>query len=173
MRNYQKLKSIRRFFITFLMVFVSAASLNAQTKKAGDWAGAYTFFDVPRGSSSKARRADSYALTPGVEYSLTVARKGDGFSAALEINGMQQFEVYNCSAKTSGEDKLNFYFLSEGAPDGGQRNAQKFKKGALLFSLVKIKAGAKTKYEFQPSSFKLARFSQKAKNQPIYFQKTN
>ncbi len=110
MNNYQKLKSIRRFFIIVSIIFISAASLSAQTKKAGDWAGVYTFFDTPCGSSSKARSADSYALTPGVEYSLTVARKGDGFSATLEINGMQQFEVYNCSAKTSGKDKLDILY---------------------------------------------------------------
>lgn len=173
MKNYQKLKSIRRFFIIFSVIFISAASLSAQTKKAGDWAGAYTFFDAPRGYSSKARGADSYALTPGVEYSLTITRKGDGFSATLEINGMQQFEVYNCSAKTSGKDKLDFYFLGDGAPDGGQNNTQKFKKGALLFSLVKIKAGAKTKYEFQPAVYKFTGFSPEARKQPIYFHQTN
>lgn len=174
MRNYQKLKSIQHFFITVLMIFISAESIRAQTKKASDWAGAYTFFDAPRSSSSKARGADTHALTPGVEYNLTVARKGGGFSATLEINGMQQFEVYECSTKVDESgDKLDFYFLGDGAPDGGRRNAQKFKKGALLFSLMKIKTGAKTKYQFQPVSFKLARLSTKTKNQPIYFQKTN
>lgn len=173
MKNYQKLKSIRRFFIIFSVIFISAASISAQTKKQTDWSGAYTFFDAPRGSSSRAPRSDSYALTPGGEYSLTVTRKGDGFSASLEINGMQQFEIYNCSAKMVGEDKLDFYFLSDGAPDGGQNNTQKFKKGALLFSLVKIKAGATTKYEFQPAAYKFTGFSPKARKQPVYFQKTN
>lgn len=174
MKNYQKLKSIHHFFIIVLMIFISAASISAQKRKAGDWAGAYTFFDAPRNSSPATRGTDSYSLTPGVEYNLTIKKTGGNFSATLEINGMQQFERYECSAKADGGgDKLNFYFLSDVTPDDGQRNTQNFKKGALLFSLMKIKTGAKTKYEFQPASFKLARFSSKAKNQPIYFQKTN
>lgn len=174
MKDYQKLKSIHHFFIIVLMILISAASLSAQTKKASDWAGAYTFFDAPRNSSPAARGTDSYSLTLGIEYKLTITKKGGGFSATLEINGMQQFEVYECSTKVDESgDKLDFYFLGDGAPDGGQRNIQKFKKGALLFSLMKIKTGAKTKYEFQPVSFKLARLSPKAKKQPIYFQKTN
>lgn len=176
MENYKKLKSIRQYFIVASIIFISAAGVAAQTKKTVDWAGTYTFFDAPRSSSSSPARRndDSYSLTPGVEYILTVTRKGSGFSAALEINGMQQFERYECSAKGGDSaDKLDFYFLGDAASDDGQRNTQNFKKGALLFSLMKIKTGAKTKYEFQPASFKLARVSPKTKNQTIYFQKTN
>lgn len=174
MENHQELKSICRFFIVVSMIFISSASITAQTRKVGNWAGAYTFFDAPgNSSSSAARRDDSYSLTPGVEYNLAVTKKGDGFSATLEINGMQQFEIYECSAKADGVDRLDFYFLGNGTPAGGQRNTQKFKKGSLLFSLIKIQIGSKTKYQFQSIDYKLTRFSLKAKKQPIYFQKTN
>ncbi len=75
--------------------------------------------------------------------------------------------------ESDGDDKLDFYFLGNGAPDGGQRNTQNFKKGALIFSMLKIKTGAKTKCQFQPASYKFTGFSPKAKNRIIYFQKTN
>lgn len=174
MENHQELKSICRFFIVVSMIFIFSASITAQTRKIGNWAGAYTFFDAPgNSSSSTARRNDSYSLTPGVEYNIAVTKKGDGFSATLEINGMQQFEIYECSAKADGVDRLNFYFLSAGAPDSGQNNTQRFKKGSLLFSLMKIQIGSKTKYQFQSIDYKLTGFSPRAKKQSIYFQKTN
>ncbi len=112
MRSYKKLKSIRRCLIVVSIIFIFAAGVAAQTKKTVDWAGTYTFFDGPRSSSSSAARRsdDSYALTPGVEYNLTVKRKGNDFSATLEINGMQQFEVCECSAKATATTNWTFIF---------------------------------------------------------------
>ena len=163
------MKIIYQFFILILVVVISSTNLNAQTKENRDWAGTYTFTD----SAQSAKRRNSYDVTPMIEYIITVKKsRNNQLAATFEANGMQTFEVYQCSVKEAG-DKLSFYFQSGGTPDGGTDNPQNFKKGALLFSLIETKIGAKNKYQFQSADYKPARLSPKTKNQPVYFQKTN
>lgn len=83
---------------------------------------------------------------------------------------MQIFERYQCSVKRVG-NKLDFHFVRGGIPDGGMENPQNFKKNDLLFSLMKIVIGEKTKYLFSPGVYKIELFSNKSKNKPIYFLK--
>lgn len=91
----------------------------------------------------------------------------------MEINGIQQFESYDCTVKADG-DRLNFYFLSDSAPDeggSGQRNNQKFKKGALLFSLIRTRVGKSTKYLFEGADFAIKRLSRTKAKEAVYFEK--
>ncbi len=168
MRNDFKTKLVRRLFILISVIGFSSAEIIAQTKASKDWAGIYSFTDSAQGS----KRQSSYDVVPMVEYTITIKKsRNNQLAAAFEANGMQTFENYQCSVKEAG-GKLNFYFQSGGIPDGGTDNPQGFKKGALLFTLAEIKVGAKSRYQFQSAGYKLTALSPKAKNQPIYFQKT-
>lgn len=169
MKKDFKMKIIYQFFILISVIVISSINLNAQTRESRNWAGTYTFTD----SAQSAKRRNSYDVVPIVEYIINVKKsRNNQLTATFEANGMQTFEVYQCSVKETG-NKLDFYFQSGGTPDGGTDNPQNFKKGALLFSLMETKVGTKNKYRFQPAEYKLVRLSPKTKNQPIYFQKTN
>lgn len=143
--------------------------MNAQTKESKNRTGTYTFTD----STQKSKRQNSYDVVPMVEDIITVKKgRNNQLRAMFEVNGMQMFKAYQCSVKESG-GKLNFYFQSGGTSDGATKNSRNFKKGVLLFNLMKTKVGARNKYQFQPADYKPVRLSPKTKNQPIYFQKTN
>lgn len=167
MRKDFKTKLVKSLFILILTGIVCAISVNAQTKENKNWVGTYTFTD----SAQASKRRNEYDVVPMVEYTITVKKnRSNQLAATFEANGMQTFEIYQCSVKEA-DGKLSFYFQNGGTPDGGTDDPQNFKKGALLFTLAEAKGGAKTKYQFQSGDYKLVRLSAKAKNQPVYFQK--
>lgn len=167
MKKDFKMKIIYRFFILISVIVISSINLNAQTKESRNWVGAYTFTD----SAQSTKRRNSYDVVPMIEYIITVKKsRNNQLTATFEVNGMQMFEVYQCSVKETG-NKLNFYFQSGGIPDSGAENPQNFKKGALLFNLMETKVGAKNKYQFQAADYKPVRLSPKRNRQSIYFQK--
>ncbi len=157
-----------KYFYSNLDIWHLFGERNCSEKENKNWAGIYTFTNSAQASKAQ----NEYDVVPMVEHIVTVKKNRNNQPAAtFETNGMQTFEVYECSVKEAG-DKVNFYFQSGGVPDGGTDNPQGFKKGALLFTLTEIKVGAKSKYQFQSASYKLTALSLKAKNQSIYFQKT-
>lgn len=143
------------------------ANVTAQTKENKNWAGIYTFTNSAQASKAQ----NEYDVVPMVEHIVTVKKnRNNQLAATFEANGMQTFEVYECSVKEAG-DKVNFYFQSGGIPDDKTDNPQNFKKGVLLFTLMEIKVGAKTKHQFQSGDYKIVRLSPKAKISRFIFKK--
>ena len=162
--------STRRFllllFAGVIAVFAAVPQgAAAQQKMRADekWLGIFTFEDAVR--VPKRRKLTDVA--PFLSYDISIERAANGeLTATFNINGVQMFESYQCSVKTSGERVEFFYekFVADGAPD-----TRKFKRGERLFSLATTKVGKATKYLFEPAAYKIARLDQTKQKQPVYF----
>lgn len=168
MKKDSTVNLVKKIVVLLSAIVVLSISIIAQKKENKNWTGIYRLTD----SAPNSKRQSDYDVVPMVEYVVTIKKTlNNQLTATFEANGMQTFEVYQCSVKET-DSKLSFYFLSGGISDGGTVNPQGFRKSALLFTLVETKVGAKTKYQFQSGDYKLIRLSTKAKNQSVYFQKS-
>lgn len=157
--------------IVFCLPLQSAAQTGAKTKlrvnatATKDWTGSYSFAD--QAAAPKPRRQTD--VVPFTEYSITVTpRRGNQLTATLEVSGIQQFELYECSVKVT-DGKAEFFFERAGDAESGVNNQSRFKKGELMFTLVKAKIGGQTTYLFQNQAYKIKRLS--AGKQNVVFEK--
>lgn len=164
-RNFG-IKVIQTLGFALIVFVIFSKNVSAQSEGTKNWIGVYNFSDTAQIS----KRRNTYDVAPTAEYIITVRKNKEKLSAIFEINGMQMFEIYECSIKATS-DKLSVYFQGGGIPDGGTNNPRNFKKGALLFSLAKTQSGKTIKYLFQQADFKIERLNPRAQKSDIYFKK--
>ena len=110
------------FLFLLLFLFAQLATF-AQTKDS--WNGTYSFLEgVPRGNGN----------VGNVSHSITIYQSGKNLVANLEASGWQIEESLKCTTKIVG-NRINLYFKSYG--NTGGEPMQRYKKGALLLSLVR------------------------------------
>lgn len=139
--------------------------LSAQTNASRNWVGSYYFTD----SAQAPKRRKFTDVAPSVSYDITVGeRVGNKLVATFAADGVQLAEAYECSVKTTA-NKIEFYYQNLAISD--TENFRKFKKGDLLFSLVKAQTGDVTRYLFQPAAYKITRVSPNKQKAQVYFDK--
>lgn len=158
----------RGLFLAALFVLsvfaLSPANGAAQTPGADDWTGSYYFTDT----AAAPKRRKFTDVAPSASYDVTIERNGNKLVATFSAYGVQLAEAYECSVEVAN-NKAEFHFQNLAAR--GAENFRKYKKGDLLFAIVKIQTAKATKYLFQPSAYKIIRASAAKQKQPVYFEK--
>lgn len=161
--NRRSLLLLAGLVLTVIVLFPQTSA--AQSGESQKWLGSYTFFDTAKAP----KRRNSYDNVPGTSYDITIEEAAGGkLLATFNENGVQVYQVYECSVKTAG-DKIEFHYRKFAAD--GVKNLSRFKKGDLLFTLVKTPVGKTTKYLFQPAAYKISRYDKIKRNLPVYFVK--
>jgi hypothetical protein len=100
-----------------ILVFLPAAA-SAQNQK---WVGSYQFQETGSGA-----HRNFYDVAPYAEYKVTVGKKSARFRSSGRV-----LENYDCITK-AGKSRIDFFYKTVAV-----RNFGNFKKGALLFSLIR------------------------------------
>lgn len=165
-------KRVILFLITGLFIFgFSSTATLSQTKKTAanaatvSWIGKYDFEDF-------GRRRSINEVIPSVYHvlELTKNKRTGSANCSFYATGYQSNEEYQCSVKAAG-DSLSVHFEKDLIHTSDEeKEFVQFKKGQLLFNLVKSQTGNKTRYLFRPAAYKIYLFGvgKKAKR-AVYF----
>lgn len=137
----------------------------AQQNGSENWIGKYDFEDV-------GKRRSRVELIPSVYYVLELSKNKRTVrtNCNFTASGFQTNEEYQCSVKSTG-DMLSIYFEKDLIHTSDEdREFVRFKRGQLLFSLIKSQVGKATRYQVQPSGYKIPLLNDKKK--AIYFSRT-
>lgn len=164
----RKLRS-RKYWIngTLLIFAVFALEVNAQNQKFQptnkEWIGVYKFFDSEK--SRPRNRPGNYSA-----YTLTLFSKDEFILARFSADGPQISDDYEC--RTDPNSRSIKILFGKDLNGMNESRFKPFKKGELLFTLVKTRVSKKTKYLYQSGGYEIMPHSF-SRSKKIYFVKNS
>lgn len=161
-KQMKKIRSLVFYRMSFLLFILPVLALTAHAQSSTNgWVGGYELFDAQKGGPKN---------QPGnyVAYRLTVSRNGDSLFARFTADGTQTSDDYECRIETGVDSMKVFFARDAGGSESGK--AKPLKSGDLMFTLVKIADGKKTRYLFRPGAYEILPLSAVPKNK-IYFER--